>query len=248
MAENKKNTGTGSRLRALELRYRPVFDIHLNMAIDYEASMLINDKVMGVMLPKLFVPVAEKTNQIVQLNLWAIEEACEAIKRCEAREADINSVILEISVKSFAKKNFVAQVKKILEKHGVSPDRFCFDINESILEAVKEQVLANITELREAGFKVSINDFGLEYTSLTHLTHYDVDYIGLHRSLLDEILTSEKVQNAVQGIIDFCKKIDAQVRVDGIDSKELFDLLNKMGADQFTGEYFGNEIKEKQIS
>lgn len=248
MAENKKNTGTGSRLRALELRYRPVFDIHLNMAIDYEASMLINDKVMGVMLPKLFVPVAEKTNQIVQLNLWAIEEACEAIKRCEAREADINSVILEISVKSFAKKNFVAQVKKILEKHGISPDRFCFDINESILEAVKEQVLANITELREAGFKVSINDFGLEYTSLTHLTHYDVDYIGLHKSLLDGIMTSEKVQNAVQGIIDFCKKIDAQVRVDGIESKEMFDLLNKMGADQFTGEYFGNEIKEKQIS
>lgn len=248
MAENKKNTGAGSRLRTLELRYRPVFDIHLNMAIDYEASTLINDKVMGVMLPKLFVPIAEKTNQIVQLNLWAIEEACEAIKRCEAREADINSVILEISVKSFAKKNFVTQVMKILEKHKVSPDRFCFDINESILEAVKEQVLTSITQLREAGFKVSINDFGLEYTSLTHLTHYDVDYIGLHKSLLDGIMTSEKVQNAVQGIIDFCKKIDAQVRVDGIESKEMFDLLNKMGADQFTGEYFGDEIKEKQIS
>lgn len=248
MAENKKNTGAGSRLRTLELRYRPVFDIHLNMAIDYEASMLINDKVMGVMLPKLFVPIAEKSNQIVQLNLWAIEEACEAIKRCEAREADINTVIMEISVKSFAKKNFVTQVKKILEKHKVSPDRFCFDINESILEAVKEQVLASITELREAGFKVSINDFGLEYTSLTHLTHYDVDYIGLHKSLLDGIMTSEKVQNAVQGIIDFCKKIDAQVRVDGIESKEMFALLNKMGADQFTGEYFGDEIKEKQIS
>lgn len=248
MAENKKNTGAGSRLRTLELRYRPVFDIHLNMAIDYEASMLINDKVMGVMLPKLFVPIAEKSNQIVQLNLWAIEEACEAIKRCEAREADINTVIMEISVKSFAKKNFVTQVKKILEKHKVSPDRFCFDINESILEAVKEQVLASTTELREAGFKVSINDFGLEYTSLTHLTHYDVDYIGLHKSLLDGIMTSEKVQNAVQGIIDFCKKIDAQVRVDGIESKEMFALLNKMGADQFTGEYFGDEIKEKQIS
>ena len=75
MAENKKKTGSGRALRTLELRYRPVFDIHLNMAIDYEISMLINDKVMGVMLPKLFVPIAEKTNQIVQLNLWEIEEA-----------------------------------------------------------------------------------------------------------------------------------------------------------------------------
>lgn len=248
MAENKKNTGSGKRLRTLELRYRPVFDIHLNMAIDYEVSTLINDKVMGVMLPKLFVPVAEKSNQIVQLNLWAVEEACEAIKRCEAREADLNSIIVPISVKSFAKKNFVAQVRKILDKHKIAPDRFCFDINESILEAVKDQVLENITAFREMGLKVSINDFGLEYTSLTHLAHYDVDYIGLHKSLLDGIMTSEKVQNTVQGIIDFCKKIDAQVRVDGIESKEMFDLLNKMGADQFTGAYFGEEIKEKQIN
>lgn len=248
MDDKNKNTASRSRMRTIELRYRPVFDIHLNMAIDYEISMLINDKVMGVMLPKLFVPIAEKSNQIVQLNLWAVEEACEAIKRCEAREADLNSVIVEISVKSFAKKNFVAQVKKILDKHGVTPDRFCFDINESILEAVKDQVLANIMAFREMGLKVSINDFGLEYTSLSHLAHYDVDYIGLHKSLLDGIMTDEKVQNTVQGIIDFCKKIDAQVRVDGIESKEMFELLNKMGADQFTGSYFGDEIKEKQIN
>lgn len=248
MDDKNKNTASRSRMRTIELRYRPVFDIHLNMAIDYEISMLINDKVMGVMLPKLFVPIAEKSNQIVQLNLWAVEEACEAIKHCEAREADLNSVIIEISVKSFAKKNFVAQVKKILDKHGVTPDRFCFDINESILEAVKDQVLANIMAFREMGLKVSINDFGLEYTSLSHLAHYDVDYIGLHKSLLDGIMTDEKVQNTVQGIIDFCKKIDAQVRVDGIESKEMFELLNKMGADQFTGSYFGDEIKEKQIN
>ena len=52
----------------------------------------------------------------------------------------------------------------------------------------------------------------------------------------------------MQGILVFCMKIDAQVRGDGIVSKDMFDLLNKMGADQFTGAYFGEEIKEKQIN
>ena len=86
--EKNKQTGMG-RLRPIELEYQPVFDIHLNMAIDYEVSMRINDKVMGVMLPEQFIPVAEKSNQICQLGLWAIEECCEVYKRCEAREADI---------------------------------------------------------------------------------------------------------------------------------------------------------------
>lgn len=249
MAEKKTSSASSnSRLRTIELLYRPVFDIHLNMAIDYEVSMRINDKVMGVMMPELFIPIASKSNQIVNLNLWAIEEACEAIKRCEAREADINSVIVFVSVKALSKKNFVQQVMKIMNKQQVDPDRICLDIRESILENVKDQVKANIDALRELGFKISIDDFGLEYTSLTHLAHYDVDYIGIHKSLLEDFMTSGKVQNTVQGIVDFCKKLDTQVRVDGVESKEMFDLLNKMGVDQFTGPYYGDYNKEKKIS
>lgn len=248
MAEKNTNSASGSKLRTLELLYRPVFDIHLNMAIDYETSMRINDRTLGVLLEKTFIPVAEKSSQVVQLNLWAVEEACEAMKRCAEREADINSVIIWVSVKSMAKKNFVDKIIKIVDKYGINHDSFCFNINESILEAVKEPIIENIKKLREEGFKVSIDDLGLEYTSLSHLTHYDVDYIGVHSSLLDGIMTSEKVQNMVQGIIDFCKKLDTQVRVDGVESKEMFDLLNKMGVDQFTGPFFGEPMKEKQIS
>ena len=248
MAEKTTNSGSGSRLRTIELMYRPVFDIHLNMAIDYETTMVINDRSLGVLQEKTFIPVAEKSSQVTQLNLWAVEEACEAIKRCAEREADINSVILWVSVKSLAKKNFVDKVIKIVDKFGINHDSFCFNIDESILEAVKEPVIESITRLRGEGFKVSIDDLGLEYTSLSHLTHYDVDYIGVHSSLLDDFMVSEKVQNMIQGIIDFCKKLDTQVRVDGVDSKEMFDLLNKMGVDQFTGPYFGEPMKEKQIS
>ncbi len=248
MAENKNTNASGSKMRTIELFYRPVFDIHLNMAIDFETVMHINDRVQGVLPEKVFMPVAEKSNQVVQLNLWAVEEACEAIKRCAEREVDMNSVIIWVSVKSLAKKNFAAQVKKIVDKHGISPDSLCFKINESILEDVKEKVSATIDTLREMEFRVAIDDLGLEYTSLSNLSHYHVDYIGIHESMIEDIIYSEKVQNTVQGIIDFCKKIDTQVTVDGIDSKEVFDLINKMGADRFSGPYFGEFQKDRQIN
>ncbi len=244
--EQKKQTGTG-RLRTIELEYQPVFDIHLNMAIDYEISMRINDKVMGVMLQDQFIPVAEKSNQICQLGLWAIEECCEAIKRCEAREADINSCIVWISVKHIAKKNFVPSVMKILNKYSVKPDRFCFNINQSILEATKDQILANFKELRELGFKISIDDLGLEYTSLSNLSHYDVDYVGIHASLIEDIMESERTQNMIQGLIDFCKKIEVETRVDGIDTAEKAEMLKKLGVDQLKGPFYGKPISEKSI-
>ena len=244
--EKQKSSG-GKRLRTIELEYQPVFDIHLNMAIDYEISMRINDRVMGVMLPEKFIPVAEKSNQICQLGLWAVEECCEAINRCEAREADINSVIVWVSIKHISKKNFVPQVTKILSKHGVSPDKFCFNINQSILEADKERVFDNIRQLRELGFKVSIDDLGLEYTSLSNLSQYDVDYIGIHKSLIEDILESERTQNMIQGLIDFCKKIEVETIVDGIDSQEKADLLKKLGVDRLKGSFYGKPVSEKAI-
>ena len=244
--EQQKSSG-GKRLRTIELEYQPVFDIHLNMAIDYEISMRINDRVMGVMLPEQFIPVAEKSNQICQLGLWAVEECCEAINRCEAREADINSVIVWVSIKHISKKNFVPQVTKILSKHGVSPDKFCFNINQSILEADKERVFDNIRQLRELGFKVSIDDLGLEYTSLSNLSQYDVDYIGIHKSLIEDILESERTQNMIQGLINFCKKIEVETIVDGIDSQEKADLLKKLGVDRLKGSFYGKPVSEKAI-
>lgn len=244
--EKQKSSGR-KRLRPIELEYQPVFDIHLNMAIDYEISMRINDRVMGVMLPEQFIPVAEKSNQICQLGLWAVEECCEAINRCEAREADINSVIVWVSIKHISKKNFVPQVTKILSKHGVSPDKFCFNINQSILEADKERVFDNIRQLRELGFKVSIDDLGLEYTSLSNLSQYDVDYIGIHKSLIEDILESERTQNMIQGLIDFCKKIEVETIVDGIDSQEKADLLKKLGVDRLKGPFYGKPVSEKAI-
>jgi EAL domain-containing protein (putative c-di-GMP-specific phosphodiesterase class I) len=247
MEENKTAVSRGSRLRAIEIFYQPVFDVHLNMAIDFEISMQINDRQLGVLLPEKFVPIAEKSNQICEINKWAVEECCDAIIRCAKREADINRVIVPISVKYLSKKNFLQQVSKILEKKQIAPDKFCFNINESILENTKDQVIGNINAAREYGFLVSIDDFGVEFTSLTHLSHYRVDYIGIHASLLDDILANERAQNVVQGIVDFAKKIETKVKVDGVDNEEKAALLRAMGVDQMKGPYYGKPIAERQI-
>ena len=137
---------------------------------------------------------------------------------------------------------------KILNKYSVKPDRFCFNINQSILEAVKDQVIANIKQLRELGFKVSIDDLGLEYTSLSNLGQYEVDYVGIHASLIEDILENERTQNMIQGIIDFCKKIEVETRVDGIDSEEKAEMLKKLGVDQLKGPFYGKPVSEKGIA
>ena len=94
---------------------------------------------------------------------------------------------------------------------------------------------------------VSIDDFGVEYTSLSHLGMYNVDYIGIDGSLLDDIMTEERVQNRMQGIIEFCKKIEAQTRIHGVNTPEQAALLRTLGADQMLGDLYGKPIAERSI-
>lgn len=247
MAEEKNVTTRLPRMRTLEMMYKPIFDVHLNMAIDFYSRVQINDRSMGIMYPQLFVPVAEKSNQIVELGKWALEEACDAILRAEAREADINSIILWTSLKHLNKKNFVKTAETIVNKKGVNADKICFQITDHILQADRDIISQNIYDLRNLGFQIAIDDFGVEYSSLTNLGQYEVDYIGIDESLLKNIETDERQQNMLQGIIDFAKKIESHVMIAGVDTMEKAELLKKMGADRMSGPLYGDYIKEKEI-
>ncbi len=243
----------GRRQRAMELMFEPVFDTHLNMALDYVATVRILDPKMGVMLPEYYVPVAEKSNRICEINRWAIEEGCEVIKRADARDASINRLIMNISVRYLSKPYFATQIKKILEKYEVEPDKFCFNITENIYEAVSAQVLKNIRELRDFGFLFSIDDVGVEYTSMSNLSHYEVDYIGINRKLVEPIQPDlyedeDRPRIVVQGLIDFAKKLGVKTKVGGVDTQALSLLIAKMGADQMHGKFYCTELwDEKKI-
>jgi len=243
----------GRRQRAMELMFEPVFDTHLNMALDYEATVRILDPKMGVMLPEYYVPVAEKSNRICEINRWAIEEGCEVLNRAEARDASINSLIMNISVRYLSKPYFATQVKKILDKHGVEPDKFCFNITENIYEAVSAQVLKNIRELRDFGFFFSIDDVGVEYTSMSNLSQYEVDYIGINRKLVEPIQPDlyedeDKPRIVVQGLIDFAKKLGTKTIVGGVDTEAKSLLIAKMGADRMHGKFYCTDLwDEKKI-
>ncbi len=250
--QKKKNTG-GRRIRPMVLMFEPVFDNHLNMALDYAASVRINDLKIGVMLPEYYVPVAEKSNRICEINRWAVEECCDVLNRAEARDASINSFILDISVRYLSKPYFVTQINKILEKKGVEADKFCFNISESIYASDSEQVKKNIAAMREEGYYFSIDDVGVEYTSMSNLSQYEVDYIGINRKLVEPINPElyeddDRPRIVVQGIIDFARKLGVKTVVDGADTPELAALLTKMGADRLRGKEYCKELwDEKKI-
>ncbi len=264
MAENKQQTNPqggsvskgssgGRRIRPMVLMFEPVFDNHLNMALDYAATVRINDNKLGVMLPEYYGPVAEKSNRICEINRWAIEECCDVLNRAEAREASINSFILDVSVRYLSKPYFVSQVMKILSKKGVEADKFCLNIRENIYEGVSAQVQKNISAMRNEGCLFSIDDVGVEYTSISGLSQYEVDYFGINRAMVEPVNPElyedeDRPRIVLQGLIDFAKKLGIKTIADGADTPEKVALLTKMGVDRLRGTEYCTELwEEKKI-
>ncbi|MBQ7956457.1 MAG: EAL domain-containing protein [Clostridia bacterium] len=248
MAEEKKETIKVPRARTMEMLFKPVFDVGLNMAVDYYTRILITDYKVGIIQPETYIPVAEKSNQIADIGKWAIEEACDVMIRAEQRDVGINSVILWTSLKHLNKKNFVKSMTNIVDKKEIEHDKFCFQITDHILQADQDIISQNIRDLRKEGFRVAIDDFGVEYSSLTNLGQYEVDYIGIDSSLTRDIEINERQLNMLQGIIDFAKKIETKVMVGGVETMEKAELLKTMGVDRLSGPLYGDFIKEKEIT
>ncbi len=246
--EEKNETIKIPRNRTMEIFYKPVFDVGLNMAVDYYTRVQLIDYKVGFIQPETYIPVAEKSNQIAEIGKWTIEEACDAILRTQERGADIHSVILWTSLKHINKKNFVKSMMSIVDKKDIDHDKFCFCITDHILKADSEIISKNIAELRKEGFQVAIDDFGVEYTSLSNLGQYEVDYIGIDASLTRDIEINPRQENMLQGIIDFAKKLETKVMVSGVETQERADFLKAMGVDRMSGPLYGDYVKEKDIT
>ena len=245
--EEKKETIKVPRARTMEMFFKPVFDVGLNMAVDYYTRIQMTDYKLGIMQPELFIPIAEKSNQIAEIGKWAIEEACDVILRAEARDVGINSIILWTSLRHLNKKNFVKSMMNIVDKKEIEHDKFCFQITDHILKADQEIISQNIRDLRKEGFSVMIDDFGVEYSSLSNLGQYEVDYIGIDSSLTRDIENNERQLNMLQGIIDFAKKIETKVAIGGVETQEKAELLKTMGVDRMSGSLYGDYIREKEL-
>ena len=104
-------------------------------------------------------------------------------------------------------------------------------------------MLKNIRDLRDFGFLFSIDDVGVEYTSMSNLSQYEVDYIGINRKLVEPIQPDlyedeDKPRIVVQGLIDFAKKLGVKTKVGGVDTEAKSLLIAKMGADQMHGKFY----------
>jgi len=231
----------------IELVYRQVFDMIDAKLYGFESQIRINNPKLGTLSPELFMPIAERSNQAVELGKWSFVEMSDMIRRQREKDRTIHHVFMPVSTKYFCKKYFIDNVMRQIEKAQLEPSSVCVMLSASSLLEKPQGLAEAFAVVNEKGIEVAVTGVGDGGLALSQLGEYPIDYIRFDAAFVDQLLTNERAKDIANTLGELGTKLGAQLMAEGVNSKEHAEALQSIGCSFMEGTYIGEFVREGQM-
>jgi diguanylate cyclase (GGDEF)-like protein len=232
----------------LELHYQPVLAAGSGTLVGVEALIRWNRPGHGLQLPDSFIPVAEATALIIDLDCWVLNEATRQLVAWTAiAELAEIPVAVNISGRHLLSRLLPGHIREALDRTGVAARRLSIEITETVLLADLVSAAAELDEVRALGVKVAIDDFGTGYTSLAHLQQLPIDILKIDRSFISQ-LHARRGSSLVRMVTDLGHAIDVDIVAEGVETNCELKTLQSIGADCVQGWLVSEALKPDALS
>jgi len=224
------------------LRYQPQVEIATGRVTGMEALLRWNDPERGEILPKDFVSVAEELGLIVQLGEWAFRTACRQV-RVWADEgiADV-TVSVNISPRQFMSRRLVPSLLAIVRETGADPYRIELEITETMVMRNLDQSIEVLRQLRSVGMRVSVDDFGVGYSSLGQLARLPANGLKIDQSFVSQAVDDPSSGSITEAIIAMARRLKLRVTAEGVETRAQLEFLRANQCDAFQGYLFSRPV------
>ncbi|MHB8544029.1 MAG: EAL domain-containing protein [Leptospirales bacterium] len=228
------------------LLYQPIVNLDSSQATGVEA--LIRWKSKGIeRLPDDFIHIAEETGMIVLIGEWVLRTAIGQARQWRERRVPISRLAVNVSVKQIQTLGFVDLLEGILRENRIDPSLLELEITEGILLFRNHHTFEVIRSLRELGVKISIDDFGTEYSSLNYLRNFPVNTLKIDRSFLTGMLSNPYDQAIVLAIITLAKTLALDIVAEGVEEESQARFLRENGCSHFQGFFFSQAVSPEKV-
>ncbi|BBI99101.1 GGDEF domain-containing protein [Ferrigenium kumadai] len=208
-----------------------------------EALVRWEHPVRGMVMPAQFIPVAEESSLILDVGHWVLDAACRQLAAWE-KNAQMRNMVLAVNVSAqqFRMHDFVEKVTALTHSHGVNPARLKLELTESVVLNDVADVVAKMRALKEIGVKLSMDDFGMGYSSLAYLKQLPLDQLKIDQSFVRNIATDSNDAVMVQAIIDMAQNFRMEVIAEGVETEAQLDFLKRNGCLAYQGYLFSKPV------
>ena len=221
----------------LFLQYQPQVDLKTNMTCGMEALLRWNSLEFGRVSPAEFIDVAEHSGIIRQIGGWVLKQSVNDYQRLAQFGMSPPTLSVNLSRKQFDDGRVVRDVEQVLEKSGFDPACLCLEITETAIFRDSTAMKKMLHQLSDFGVKLSIDDFGVGYSSLLELRDFPIDEIKIDRAFVMDVVENYNSQDIIRAVVDIAKSIGAEVVAEGIENQTQLDMVTELGCDRVQGYY-----------
>lgn len=231
-----------------ELYYQPQLSCHNNQIMGVEALIRWRHPVMGLISPAKFIPIAEKTGLILPIGEWVLRTACQQNKKWQEQGLPKIRMGVNLSLRQFHNNDLLNLVESVLKETKLAPQYLELEITETIAMKEKSYIINTLNAFRQIGVSIAIDDFGIEYSSLSYLKHLPVDRLKVAMQFIRGIGIDHKDEALAKGIIVLAKSIGMNVIAEGVETKEQLEFLKNHNCDEIQGYYFFKPLIEAEMT
>jgi diguanylate cyclase len=227
----------------LELYYQPQVDIRSGRITGMEALLRWNHPTRGQIPPSVFIPIAERSGEILPLGQWALDAACRQLQRWQSEGIAPETVGVNFSALQFKGSADVdREVAASLDKWGIEPGRIEIELTESVLMDITQQQSDRFERLRRRGVRIAIDDFGTGYSSLNYLANYPINRIKIAQELVFGVDTDSRSATVVRAAIRLAHELGIEIIAEGVETAGQEKFLLSAGCEHAQGYYFSRPV------
>jgi diguanylate cyclase (GGDEF)-like protein len=223
----------------LHLLFQPIVDVVLGRPVGAEALVRWEHPRLGTLSPASFLPLAEDSGLVVELDSWVVREACRALAAADAAGAQELRVAVNLSGRTLGDPAFVGRVREALQDSGLAADRLELEVVESRSLVDLPGINERLTALRRLGVRIALDDFGTGFSTLTWLHRLPADSIKVDRSFIDAVDTDPASFALVRGVLALAQEIGLEVVAEGVETEQQLRTLRAAGCRLVQGYLLG---------
>ncbi len=231
----------------LSLAFQAIVDVDTGAIMMAEALLRWTSPSLGAIEPAEMIPVAEESRLIIDIGDWVINEAARHIALWRQRGIGV-PVSVNVSAYQLRRPEFAKRVLQVLAQHAVPAVMFELELTESVFLGEDATVMSNVNALDAAGVKLSIDDFGTGFSSLSYLTRLPLSTIKIDKTFVHQLHADERSRRLTETICAIGHQLDLQLTAEGVESEEQRAALRSFGVQRMQGFLFARAVSGAQFT
>jgi diguanylate cyclase (GGDEF)-like protein/PAS domain S-box-containing protein len=223
------------------LHYQPIVDLRSGRVTGMEALIRWQHPDLGTVSPARFIPLAEETGLIIPIGQWVLEQACREVRALhEHGFADLH-VAVNLSPKQFRQRDLARNIARVLKQGSLDPGCLELEVTESVMENA-DSAIRTLHDLKAMGVHLSIDDFGIGYSSLSHLKRFPIDALKVDQSFVRDITSDENDAAITSAVIAMGHSLRLTIIAEGVETEEQLAFLRERECHKAQGYLFGRPM------